>query len=215
MTDDPNAGETPVAATPPNPLAHLMTDDQDPDQVARIYDKVSQLLTRGEQVTYIAVQKPITFDPTPEIVVLTNRRFIHYRQNLLGQAQFTDYIWRDLKEARLEENVMRSTLTLHAINGDTLRVDNLVKAQARRLYAIAQEMEEHVREEMRLRQMEEKRAEAGGIYMPGTMGAPSAGTAAPADEPLQALSKLKQLMEAGLITADEFEAKKKEILARL
>jgi hypothetical protein len=111
---------------------------------------------------------------------------------------------------------MRATLTLFAANGETLRIDNLVKEQARRLYAIAQEMEENVREELRLRAMEEKRAEAGGVYLPGMMGTAGAGsTAAPADEPLQALSKLKQLMEAGLISAEEFEAKKKEILARL
>ena len=200
----------------PETLAQYLTENQDPQQVERIYNKVSQLLTRGEQVIYIAVQKALTYDPTPEIVVLTNRRFMHYRQNLMGSAQFTDYIWRELKEARLEEGVMRATLTLFAANGETLRIDNLVKEQARRLYAIAQEMEENVREELRLRAMEEKRAEAGGVYLPGMMGAMGAGsTAAPADEPLQALSKLKQLMEAGLITAEEFEAKKKEILARL
>ena len=200
----------------PETLAQYLTENQDPQQVERIYDKVSQLLTRGEQVIYIAVQKALTYDPTPEIVVLTNRRFMHYRQNLMGSAQFTDYIWRELKEAKLEEGVMRATLTLFAANGETLRIDNLVKEQARRLYAIAQEMEENVREELRLRAMEEKRAEAGGVYLPGMMGAMGAGsTAAPADEPLQALSKLKQLMEAGLITAEEFEAKKKEILARL
>ena len=200
----------------PETLAQYLTENQDPQQVERIYNKVSQLLTRGEQVIYIAVQKALTYDPTPEIVVLTNRRFMHYRQNLMGSAQFTDYIWRELKEAKLEEGVMRATLTLFAANGETLRIDNLVKEQARRLYAIAQEMEENVREELRLRAMEEKRAEAGGVYLPGMMGAMGAGsTAAPADEPLQALSKLKQLMEAGLITAEEFETKKKEILARL
>ena len=171
----------------PETLAQYLTENQDPQQVARIYEKVSQLLTRGEQVIYIAVQKALTYDPTPEIVVLTNRRFMHYQQNLMGSAKFTDYIWRELKEARLEEGVMRATLTLYAANGETLRVDNLVKEQARRLYAIAQEMEE-------------KRAEAGGIYMPGMMGGVGAGsTAAPADEPLQALSKLKQLMEACLL----------------
>ena len=204
--------------TPPIPetLAQYLTENQDPEQVARIYEKVSQLLTRGEQVIYIAVQKALTYDPTPEIVVLTNRRFMHYQQNLMGSAKFTDYIWRELKEAKLEEGVMRATLTLFAANGETLRVDNLVKEQARRLYAIAQEMEENVREELRRRAMEEKRAEAGGVYLPGMMGGVGAGsTAAPADEPLQALSKLKQLMEAGLISAEEFEAKKKEILARL
>lgn len=200
-----------------DPIARFITEDQDRDQVARVYEKLKQLLTSGEQVLYIAVQKPITFDPTPEIVALTNRRFMHYRQNMLGRAQFTDYIWRDLKEAKLEENVMRATLTLYAANGETLVVDNLVKEQARRLYSICQEMEENVREELRLRAMEEKRAAAGGIILQGGHGTMEAmGTsAAPLDEPVQALSKLKQLMEAGLVTAEEYEAKKKEILARL
>jgi hypothetical protein len=41
----------------PETLAQYLTENQDPQQVARIYEKVSQLLTRGEQVTYIAVQK--------------------------------------------------------------------------------------------------------------------------------------------------------------
>jgi hypothetical protein len=199
-----------------DPISRFITEDQDRDQVARVYEKLEQLLTSGETVLYIAVQKPVTFDPTPEIVALTNRRFMHYRQNVLGRAQFTDYIWRDLKEARLEEGVMRATLTLYALNGEVLRVDNLIKEQARRLYSICQEMEENVREELRLRTMEEKRAAAGGVILhgAGVMGAMGS-SAAPAEEPVQALSKLKQLMEAGLVTAEEYEAKKKEILARL
>ncbi len=211
MTD-----ETPIAPTPPDPLARFLTEDQDPEQVAKIYEKLSQLLTRGEEPLYIAVQKPMTLDLTPEILVLTNRRFMHYKPDLFGRAKFTDYIWRDMRAVDLEENVWRATLSIHAVNGETIRVDNLVKEQARRLYAIAQQMEENVREELRLRQMEEKRAEAGGVFLPGSsMGAFTTSTAAPTDEPVQALSKLKQLMEAGLVTPDEYETKKKEILARL
>ncbi len=213
MTDQPQP-----SIDPTDPIARFMTEDQDPEQVARIYEKLSQLLTRGEEALYIAVQKPITLDLTPEIIVLTNRRFMHYKPDMFGRAQFTDYIWRDMRTVELEENVFRSTLTIHVTNGETIRVDNLVKEQARRLYSIAQQMEENVREEMRLRQMEEKRAEAGGVYLPGSplsAYGPGGSTAAPADEPVQALSKLKQLMEAGLITPAEFEEKKKEILSRL
>ena len=203
--------------TPPTPIDRFLTEDQDPEQVARIYEKLSQLLTTGEEPLYIAVQKPVGLDLTPEVVVLTNRRLLHYKPDLFGRAKFTDYIWRDMRSVELEENIWRSTLTIHINNGETIRVDNLVKEQARRLYSIAQQMEENVREELRLRQMEEKRAEAGGIYMPGSsmMGAMPASSAAPAEEPVQALGKLKQLMEAGLITSEEYEAKKKEILARL
>ncbi|MFO7664346.1 MAG: PH domain-containing protein [Chloroflexota bacterium] len=195
-------------------IAQFITEDQDPEQVAKAYNKVQQILTSGEKVLYIAIQKPLTVDMAPDVVILTNRRFIDYRPNMFGQATFKDYIWRDLREAVLTEHVMRATLTMYARDGQELRIENLVKAQARRLYAIAQEMEENVREEIRLRQMEEKRAEAGGIVLQHT-GAQSASTAAPAEEPLQALSKLKQLLDAGLITSAEFETKKAEILSRL
>ena len=202
--------------TPYEPISEFLTEDQDREQVADIYEKVKQLLTSGERVLYIAIQKPITIDPTPEIVVLTSRRFMHYRKNMLGRASFSDYIWRDLRGAELTEHVMRSTLTLHPASGDTMVIDNLVKEQARRLYAIAQEQEENVREELRLREIEEKRAAAGGVILQGPVGSLVGSTAAgPVEEPVQALSKLKQLMEAGLITDEEYEAKKKEILSRM
>lgn len=194
-------------------ISQFLTEDQDPVQVEKIYSRVKQLLTAGEKVLYIAVQKPVTVDLSPDVVVLTNRRFMFYKPSMLGRAEFTDYIWRDLSQASLQEHMMRSTLTLTARDGTRIEVPNLTKEQARRLYAIAQEMEENVREELRLREMEEKRASAGGIVLQG--GTPSGSTAAPAEDPLQALSKLKQLAEAGLITNEEFEAKKKEILDRL
>lgn len=201
--------------TPIDPeIAPFITENQNPEQVAKAYKKVQQILTSGEKVLYIAIEKPLTVDMAPDVVVLTNRRFIDYRPSLMGKATFTDYIWRDLRAATLTEHTFRATLRMEAINGDELLIENLDKDQARRLYAIAQEMEENVREEMRLRQMEEKRAEAGGIVLQqsGPMGS---ATAAPVDEPLQALSKLKQLMEAGLITTEEYETKKAEILSRL
>lgn len=196
-------------------IAKFITEDQDPEQVAKIYEKLSQLLTKGEEPLYIAVQKPVTLDLTPEILVMTNRRFMHYTPDLFGRAKFIDYIWRDMRSVEMEENVWRATITINVINGEQIRVDNLVKEQARRLYAIAQQMEENVREELRLREMEEKRAAAGGVILGGLGSVSSGSTAAPTEEPVQALSKLKQLMEAGLITPDEYEKKKQEILSRL
>ncbi len=194
-------------------ISKFITEDQDPVQVEKVYSRVKQLLTAGETVLYIAIQKPMTVDLSPDVVVLTNRRFMFYKPSMLGRAEFTDYIWRDLSRAALQEHMMRSTLTLTARDGIQIDVPNLPKEQARRLYAISQEMEENVREELRMREMEEKRASAGGIVLQS--GTPSGSTAAPAEDPLQSLSKLKQLAEAGLITNDEFEAKKKEILDRL
>ncbi len=207
--------DTPTDPTSYDHIAKFITEDQDPEQVARIYEKLSQLLTKGEEPLYIAVQKPILPDLTPEIMVMTNRRLMHYQPDLFGRAKFIDYIWRDMRTVEMEENVWRATITIEIINGDKIRVDNLVKEQARRLYSIAQQMEENVREELRLREMEEKRAAAGGVILGGLGSYSSGSSAVPSEEPVQALSKLKQLMEAGLVTSAEYEAKKKEILSRL
>lgn len=204
MTENPAA----------SPIAQFLTEDQDPETVQRVYDRMKTLLTSGEKVLYIAVQKAVTFDPTPEIVVLTNRRFLHYRPNLTGGGELTDYIWRDVRGIQLNEGAFRSKLVATIIGGITLAIENLPKEQARRLYAIGQEMEENVREELRLREMEEKRAAAGGIVLQSAVPTAEMAGATPED-PMQALMKLKQLADAGLISTEEFEAKKKEILARL
>ncbi|RLG43667.1 MAG: hypothetical protein DRN81_06045, partial [Thermoproteota archaeon] len=132
----------------------------------KVQQKVQQILTREEKVLFIAVQNsPLSINLSPDSVVLTNRRFIIYRPKLLGGASFEDYIWRDLQDARLKEGMMRSTLTFKTVKGKVLHIIDLPKEEARRAYAIAQEMEEKVLEERRQRQIEEKRAAAGGVIL--------------------------------------------------
>lgn len=64
------------------------------------------------------------------------------------------------------------------------------------------------------------RASAGGVVVHAPIAqdvVPSAppATVAATDDPMQLLSKLKQLLDAGLVTQEEFDAKKAEVLARL
>ena len=181
----------------------------------QVFKRVSQILTREEEILYIAVQKKPIVNIAPDCVVLTNRRFILYKPKLLGGASFVDYIWRDLHDAQLKEGIMGAVLTMLTVKGRRITVDYLPKAQARRLYAFAQEMEERVREERRKRAMEEQRAAAGGITIQG--GPPTISTQAPAapEDPVQKLKQLKEMMDASLITEAEYEAKKAEILSRM
>ena len=97
-------------------------------------------------------------------------------------------------------------------------MDSLPKTQARKVYAFAQQMEEFVREERRIRDMEEKRAAAGGINiagMPGMNMAAQTSAPPPKEDPVQVLGKLKQLLDAGLITQQEYDTKKNDILSRM
>lgn len=208
---------------PSNPISRFLSDEQDPAIAAQVFEKVSQLLTTGEEIAYIAVEKPLV-SLTPDSVVLTNKRFIMYRPKLLGRVDFEDYIWRDLHSADLTEGVINSRFSVQTTAGLTLVVEHLPKVQARKIYAFAQQMEEFVREERRLREMEEKRAAAGGINI-GAAGASAMPAAQslgqmqpppPAkDDPVQILAKLKQMLDQSLISTEEYNAKKKDILAKM
>ena len=190
-------------------IAHLLNEDQDPKLVNQIFVKVSAILTRDEKVTYICVQKRPILNPRPDALVLTNRRFIIYRPRIMG-VTFEDHIWRNLKDAHLVEGVIGDTITLATTKGKSLSIGFLPKIQARKVYALAQEQEERVHEERRRRELEDKRAAAGGIIMnqPGD----SAASAPSAQDPVERLKKLKEMLDAGLMSAGEFEAKRAEII---
>src|SRR5687768_15839308 len=151
--------------------AHAPDDNQslpaaDPEEVEKVRAKVEQVLMQGEKIEYIAVEsKPIQVNIAPDCVVLTNRRFIMYRPRAFGRVDFEDYIWRDLHDARINEGILRATSSVETTQGKHIEVSDLPKEQARRVYQFAQQMEEYVLEERRNRELEEKRAASGGIYM--------------------------------------------------
>lgn len=193
-------------------LSAFLGDEQDPAAVSKIVSKAKDLLTNGETIEYVAVQKKPLVNIAPDGVLLTNKRFMIVRPKLLGMT-FQDYIWRDIGDVHMSEQMLTATITCTIAGGSPLKIDSIPKKQARKIYAIAQEKEERVREERRLRDMEEKRAAAGGI----TIAAPAhSQTVAPsADDPMAVLGKLKSMLDAGLIQSQEYEAKKAEILGRM
>lgn len=58
--------------------------------MGKILPRITELLTRDEQVEYIAVQKKMMMNFSPDAVVLTNRRFIVVYPKLLGMT-FRDF----------------------------------------------------------------------------------------------------------------------------
>ncbi|NIJ90602.1 ribosomal protein S19 [Xanthomonas campestris] len=200
-------------------MAQFLTDEQDPVAVGKILPKVSELLTRDEQVEYIAVQKKMVMNLSPDAVVLTNRRFIVVYPTLFGMT-FRDFPWREVLDVHMSEQMLGATIMCRTTQGTSASIDSLPKKQARRVYAYAQQVEESAYEKRQQLEIDKLRAAAGGVvvHAPGAQGAavPSQGGAVPAtDDPVQVLSKLKQLLDAGLVTQDEFDAKKTEVLARL
>ncbi len=193
-----------------------MTNAESRSQNA-IREKVAQILTKDESITAVSTQKKPILNWTPDSAVLTNRRFIIYRPRVFNRVTFDDYIWRDLQDAKLVEGMFGATLTMKTATGRTISLDYLPKNEARRLYAIAQEMEEKVREERRIREMEETRAAAGGVVVQRPQEQVAVGSAVGqnSEDPMQKLAKLKGMLDAGLISSEEYDNKKADILSRM
>jgi len=204
------------AGTAPSRWAKLTAEKQDQAIVEQVATRVKAILTRDEEIIYIAVQAKPILNICPDCVVLTNNRLILYHAKLLGRVDFEDYLWLNLADARLEENIIGSTLSFTLAGGRTISMDYLPKDQARRLYQFAQENEQAVFEVRRQRRMEEDRARAGGVNIQNNI-VPSGQAAppSPTGDPMAALRKLKDMLDAGLISAEDFESKKREVLSRL
>lgn len=201
------------------PLSHFLSEAQDEAAVKKILPKVSELLTSGETIEYIAVQKKLVVNISPDAVVLTNKRIIFVQPSLFGM-KFQDFHWREVHDVHMSEQMIGATLTCKTTTGINLALDSIPKQQARKVYAYAQGVEETAYEKRQQIELEKMRAAAGGVVVHAPAFAPPAPPPLPAaanaaDDPLFALGQIKKLLAAELISEDEFAAKKAEILARL
>lgn len=197
-------------------LNNFLNEQQDPKAVEKIFGKVKDLLTTGEEVEYIAVQKKPAVNLSPDCVALTTKRIIFCRPKNLGLSmEFQDFIWKDVADCHMKEEIFGAEFKVKSVKGHVSSIDFLPKAQARKLYQIAQGKEEEQREIRRQRDLEEKRAAAGGVTVTATMPNQTTDNTIKQDDPMAALQKLKSLLDNELVTQEEFDIKKAEIISRL
>jgi hypothetical protein len=189
---------------------------RDSRKARAILKKVIQLLTATEKIKYICMaSRPILPFMKGDTVVLTNRRFMLFHPRLFGRLDFSDYIWRDLEWVHLREGFFRAGIPFKTITGKIYHAGRLPKMQARKIYSIAQEMEERVREERRMRKMEEDRAASGGVIIQGGMPMVQGHSLQNEDDCVHKLKQLKQMLDEGLISGGEYEAKRQAILLKM
>ncbi len=202
-----------------NSFLNFLNEEQDPKAVEKVSEKLNGMLMTAEEVQYIAVQKKPGINIAPDCIALTNKRIIIFRSKNLGLAtEFEDYLWKDVSNCFLKENIWGSEFTMQTIDGAYHKVDFLPRAQARKLYTSANELEEIQRELRRQRDLEEKRAGADRLVVSGPMQAQqSAMQDQPKqqDDPVAVLQKLKTMLDNNLITQEEYDSKKAEVLGRM
>jgi hypothetical protein len=232
-------------------IEKFLNDEQDPKAVEKIYLRLTDLLTTGEDILYIAVQKKPIVNLFPDCIALTNKRVLFFTPANLGLSiKFVDFVWKDIADVYTREEIIGAIFSVKTTNGAEMGVDYLPKVQARKLYQYAQERKEIERDARRQRDLEDKRAESGAMHFeqtapafqqpvtpihqpeviqipeviattipvptPAPAPAPAPAPEAPKpDELTEKLKKLRMLFENGLISQEEYNQKKLDLLSDL
>lgn len=198
-------------------LKKFLNESQDPKTVEKVLGRISELLTKDETVEYVAVQKKPAVNLSPDSIALTNKRIIFCRPKSFGLSMnFQDLLWKEISDCHMKEGILGATFTVKKLKGGgILSLDYLPKSQARLLYRYAQEREEEMDEYRRQRELENSRAKAGGGIIVNSPSADNNQKDNNSDDPIANLKKLKQLLEQDLISQQEFDNKKADILSKL
>ena len=194
-------------------------------RIEKIFKKFRDILMNDESILVEGIDKRIfALFNRRQAFAITNSRVIKLERPLLGGYKMIDFQWKDLKDAQISENVFRSICgsTLSFESQDLKLVvypDSKISSKA---YKIAQQQEQAWEEKRRIRNMEEKRAEAGGIMIGQSNNQPTLTSKFSQGEDIQyntdqiseELLKLKDLLDKGILSDAEFQEMKSKILSR-
>lgn len=182
---------------------------------------VQTTLMKDEQLLAQAIQHRVfALWGRRKTIAITTSRIIIITRGLIGGFKMSDIQWKDLKDAKLEQNVLDSicgsNLQFQHFNAGAgwMGVDGVRSDVASEIYSRAQSEEHAWEEKRRIRAMEEVRAAAGGVVVHAAPSAPAPMAPAPAgNRMLDEIQQAKKLMDQGIISDAEFQEMKSKILA--
>ena len=157
----------------------------------------------------------------------TSGRFLSLSRGLFGGYAMFDVRWQDLHDASVRDGIFGASLAIASMSSDDFASGaraagqpgshygfvGLRKPQAERVYAICQSQEQVWREKRRVRDLDELRAQSGGVQIgAGAAGIGSGGLSAGAGDPLERLRRAKEMLEGGLISDTEYESIKARVV---
>jgi len=214
-------------------IDRFLSDEQDPKAVEKVIGKLNDLLTTGEELLYLAVQKKPAVNLLPDSIAISNKRIFYCEPGNLGLTMnFKDISWKSIKEVSFKEEFFGSKFICVPQHGENIVTEFIPKVQARKLHQAANQQLEEYKEILRQQKLEENRATASPINL-NTQPLAEIPANEPTPEPVQPviqiaevveepedettlkLRKLKTLYDKHLITQEEYEAKKANILDSL
>jgi hypothetical protein len=198
-----------------------------------LFKKVANVVMKDEEVLAIAAQTDLArwWVFPPDGVVVTSHRILFLRCGFLS-FNFQDFHWEHVEDVHLSTSFAGSTIMVTASSsksGYATKAANvrnvkaisrrLVISQAQNVYSVGQQMEHTWREKIRQRIMEERQVERGQVVVQAPAVAQAAAvpseSAAPLDDPADRLRKLRGLVDEGILTQEEYDKKKAEILSAM
>jgi len=193
--------------------------------------KLNDMLTANEELIYMAVQKKPAVNLLPDCIAVSNKRIFYCEPGNFGiTMNFKDISWKNVKEVSSKEEIFGSKFICVPLHGENIITEYIPKVQARKLYQAAYEQLENFKEQQRQTELDERRSapspvtvnavapepeEEPTVSFSAPVTPPPAPVEEPEDETTLKLRKLKSLYDKHLITQEEYEAKKADILDSL
>ncbi len=212
-------------------IEQYLTDNQDPKTAEKVLGKLRDMLTSGEVILYLAIQKKPAVTLIPDCIAVTNKRIVFCIPENLGlTTNFITFTWAEVKEVAFKEEFFGSRFITIPQRGENVAIDYIPKVQARKLYQFCNEQIERQKtasqspdtdnkRETLLNQNEEEDyssyIEIEEEQIPFIQVENIEAVVEPEDELTIKLKKLKTLFEKQLITQEEYESKKADILSQL
>ncbi len=208
-------------------IDRFLSDEQDPKAVEKVIGKLNDLLTTGEELIYLAVQKKPAVNLLPDSIAITNKRIFYCEPGNLGLTMnFKDISWKNVKEVSFREEFFGSKFICVPQHGENIVTEFIPKTQTRKLHQAANDQLEAFKELTRQQSLEDTRAAATAVTIPVTENVidliiedaeviQEQIVEETEDEATLKLRKLKTLYDKQLITLAEYESKKATILDSL
>lgn len=196
-------------------IDQYLTDEQDPRTAEKVLNKLRDMLTSGEAIVYLAIQKKPAVTLMPDCIAVTSKRLVFCLPGNLGlTTNFITFTWADIKEVSFKEEFFGAKFLAIPQKGENIAIDYIPKIQARKLYQYCNEQLEKQKEHQD-RTTEERQLTTQQLESPVAEAAAPEPASSAEDELTQKLKKLKVLFEKQLITQEEYEQKKADILSQL
>ncbi len=161
----------------------------------KVPDDIAKILEPGENVLLAAQQARSTNLVNPDTIFVTTNRLMIRKPTSLGlRKNIEDYRFADIANVKLHKGIVRSSVLLKVrFLSDDLEIDNISKEAADRIVQLIQQ------------------GVAGNLKSSNVQATVSSSQ----NDIIEKIKELAKLKDQGILTEEEFQSKKEDLLSKL